>query len=111
LLEQVKYRFKRIAQLKVEFGLTPEEEPKQLSKEEVEKEFAEAQLENEAICAMNGGHWPANWPTNPPADGQMSMEEVSALQKDAQRRINAIRATHGGQLPPDWKELITANKP
>jgi hypothetical protein len=111
LLRQVKYRFKRIAQLKIEFGLTPEEEPKQLSKEEVEKEFAEAELRLDAICAMNGGKMPANWPVNPPRHGQMSEEEVTALGKEAQRRINAIRAAHGGQLPPDWKELIAADKP
>jgi hypothetical protein len=109
--EQVKYRVKRLAQLKVEFGLPPEEEPKELSKEEVNKAFDEAKLENEAICAMNGGHWPANWPTNPPRDGQMSSEEVTALQKAAQRRIDTVRAAHGGQLPPDWRERVVANRP
>jgi hypothetical protein len=77
-----------------------------MTHEQLARQLAEAMLENEAIIAMNGGHWPANWPTNPPAEGQMSDEEVSAMQKDAQRRIDAIRAANGGQLPSNWRELI-----
>ena len=77
-----------------------------MTHEQFDKEMAEAQLENEAIAAMNGGHLPSNWPTNPPADGQMTWDEVKALQAEAGRRLNAIRAANGGQLPSDWRELI-----
>jgi hypothetical protein len=85
-----------------------------ISDEELQKRVAEAELRLDAICAMNGGKLPANWPVNPssPTDPLLnpSDEQSIAWEKEAQRRINAIRAAHGGQLPPDWKERIAANK-
>jgi hypothetical protein len=117
--EQVKYRIKRAAQLKAAWGLpgdlfTVSNDMKVWNYGEKgnldETPFKQAELENEAISAMNGGCLPANWPTNPPRDGQMSIAEVHALQKDAQRRIDAIRAAHGGQLPPDWKKFLPVTK-
>ena len=60
---------------------------------------------------MNGGKWPANWPTNLHKDGEMSDDEMDELWQAAQRRIDAVRAAHGGKLPPDWLERIAANRP
>ena len=80
-----------------------------MTHEQIDNWVAEAQLDSGAIKAMNGGHWPANWPTNPPAEGQMSDDEVKAQQADAKRRIDAIRAANGGQLPSNWRELVTLN--
>jgi hypothetical protein len=86
-----------------------------ISDEQLDKELAEAELRLDAICAMNGGKLPANWPVNPtsPRDPLLnpSDEQSNALEKEAQRRINAVRAANGGQLPPDWKEHVAANRP
>jgi hypothetical protein len=80
-----------------------------MTHEQFDNRMAEMELENQAICAMNGGHLPANWPTNPPAEGQISFDEVKAQQADAKHRIDAIRAANGGQLPSNWRELIALN--
>jgi hypothetical protein len=103
---QVKWRVKRLAQLKVELGLPPEEEPRHITKEQLKKELDEASLRMDAIIAMNGGKLPANWPTNPPKDDQMSEDEMATLEQAAQRRIDAVRAAHGGKLPSNWRELL-----
>jgi hypothetical protein len=76
------------------------------NQEDVAKELAKSELKNEVIRVMNGGHLPANWPTNPPAAGQMSTEEAAALQATAQQRLDALSAANGGQLPTNWRELL-----
>jgi hypothetical protein len=81
--------------------------PKDASPEDLEKDLAKIELQNEAIRVMNGGHLPANWPTDPPAAGQMSKKEAAALQATAQQRLDALSAANAGQLPTNWRELLT----
>jgi hypothetical protein len=78
------------------------------NEKDVAKKLAKSDLQNEVIRVMNGGHLPANWPTNPPAAGQMSTEEAAALQATAQQRLDALSAANGGQLPANWRELLLA---